>query len=701
MKNIFMLLGIGALTCFLSACNEEVSSAVSDELISGPDEKISSSSSSIDEPASSSSSSSFSSSSSAKKSDALTAYSYGKLVDERDSTVYRTVKIGALTWMAENLKYKTEKSYCYDDSPENCEKYGRLYNWSAAMDSVGKFTKSSRGCGYSSNCPATWPVRGICPEGWHLPDYEESKVLLASAGGSRLAGRMLKSADGWYNDGDGEDEYGFSVVPAGMRTSDGGYQWAEARSYLWTSAGNSATSNTIGFSFDSLNASIAHLYVNFALSVRCVKNEPYMTNEEQLSSSSVKFGDFVDSRDSVKYKTVTIGEQVWMAENLKYECEKSYCYNDNFGNCETYGRFYDWSLAQDVCPKGWHLPDTVEWNSLFTYMGGMHRAGLLLRAKSGWKQGITAGLDAYGFSALPSGRRDSAGVFTEGYWNYPEYGYFWSSTDKGDNLGYYVFVSSDLEAAGMSSYYKNDYRSVRCVRDEPASSSSSSAKSSSSSAERSSSSVKSSSSGKTVYSSFLWDGTTDLIGRVETGSPEETAGYWFNYSDDYEGGSSRFTFPPDVEPDSYDNFFGPLVEAYAGIKASVTLGDGYDYPYVGLGFNVWSENQEGVDVSKWGGICLSYQSTIPFVIELGVEDEATLTEYVNYRASVSVSNTITAVDFSWAKFRRDWGPGPSIEDVLKKVAAIKLKFEGEAGTTGDILIQKLGSLGECNYYVLL
>jgi len=156
-----------------------------------------------------------------------------------------------------------------------------------------------------------------------------------------------------------------------------------------------------------------------------------------------------------------------------------------------------------------------------------------------------------------------------------------------------------------------------------------------------------------------------------------------------------------VEPDTYDNFFGPLVEVYGGIKASVTLGDGYEYPYVGLGFNVWSENQEGVDVSEWGGICIAYQSTIPFVIELGVEDEATLTGYVNYRASVSASSTITAVDFSWAKFKSGWGPGPSIEDVLKKVAAIKLKFEGEAGTTGDILIQKLGSLGECNYYVLL
>lgn len=213
---------------------------------------------------------------------------------------------------------------------------------------------------------------------------------------------------------------------------------------------------------------------------------------------------------------------------------------------------------------------------------------------------------------------------------------------------------------------------------------------SSSSAERSSSSVKSSSSGKNVYSRFLWDGTTDFVGRVETGSPDKTSGYWFNYSDVDEGGTSRFIFPPDVEPDTYDNFFGPLIEAYAGIKASVTLGDGYDYPYVGLGFNVWSETQEGVDVSEWGGICLSYQSTIPFVIELGVEDEGTVMEYGNYRASVPKAQYVTVIDIPWKKF--------SIDEALKKVAAIKLQFEGEAGTTGNFLIQKVGSVGECSRY---
>lgn len=228
---------------------------------------------------------------------------------------------------------------------------------------------------------------------------------------------------------------------------------------------------------------------------------------------------------------------------------------------------------------------------------------------------------------------------------------------------------------------------------------------SSSSVESSSSFALESSSGKTVNRTFLWDGNIDTEGQVETGSPDETAGYWYDFSDRNVGGSSKFIFPSDVEEREDGNFYGPFVEYYMGIRASVSFGDEYDppyQPYAGFGFNVWSEDQEGVDVSEWGGICIAYQSTIPFVIELGVEDEATLTEYVNYRASVSASSPIIAVDFPWSKFKTGvWGPVASIEDVLKKVAAIKLKFEGEAGTTGDFLIQKIGSLGQCEGLGLL
>lgn len=265
-------------------------------------------------------------------------------------------------------------------------------------------------------------------------------------------------------------------------------------------------------------------------------------------------------------------------------------------------------------------------------------------------------------------------------------------------IAFFCSACNDDVSSAVSDVVMDSSSSVAPVPVEESSSSESSssvaadtvAASSSSVTSSSSSAIKSSSSGKNVYSRFLWDGTTDFVGRVETGSPDKTSGYWFNYSDVDEGGTSRFIFPPDVEPDTYDNFFGPLIEAYAGIKASVTLGDGYDYPYVGLGFNVWSETQEGVDVSEWGGICLSYQSTIPFVIELGVEDEGPVMEYGNYRASVPKAQYVTVIDIPWKKF--------SIDEALKKIAAIKLKFEGEAGTTGNFLIQKVGSVGECSRY---
>ena len=201
-----------------------------------------------------------------------------------------------------------------------------------------------------------------------------------------------------------------------------------------------------------------------------------------------------------------------------------------------------------------------------------------------------------------------------------------------------------------------------------------------------------------VSPTFLWDGTTDTQGKVETGSEEETSGYWYEYNDANDGGTSAFTFPADVEANEYDNFYGPLVEAYGGIKASVTLGAGYDYPYAGIGFNIWSEAQEGVDISGWNGICLSYQSTIGFAIELGVADEATVTEYNNYKATVAKAATMTASDFPWSKFKQETGWGATVDQatVLASTAAIKLKFSGTAGTSGDFLIQKVGSSGQCS-----
>ncbi|MGM9984847.1 MAG: FISUMP domain-containing protein [Fibrobacter intestinalis] len=144
----------------------------------------------------------------------------GKFQDSRDGQVYKTVTIGTQTWMAENLNYaylqptseEDSSSFCYNDEPDSCAKYGRLYLWSAAMDSAGVFGDGGEGCGYDVTCSAKEPVRGICPEGWHLPSDAEWETLFTAVGGVDLAGTKLKSKSGWYS-GNGTDDYGFSCCP--------------------------------------------------------------------------------------------------------------------------------------------------------------------------------------------------------------------------------------------------------------------------------------------------------------------------------------------------------------------------------------------------------------------------------------------------------------------------------------------------------
>ncbi|SHK76632.1 T9SS type A sorting domain-containing protein [Fibrobacter sp. UWEL] len=177
--------------------------------------------------------------------------------------------------------------------------------------------------------------------------------------------------------------------------------------------------------------------------------------------------------------------------------------------------------------------------------------------------------------------------------------------------------------------------------------------------------------------SMSWDGS-DTEGKVVTGSDEETAGYWYEYTDKDNDGDSKIVFPSDVEANTYGNFYGPLAEAYGGIKADVQIGTAYEYPFAGFGFNIVSENQEGADISGWGGVALTYNSTGGFAIELGIEDEATATEYNNYKASVAKGNTSTSV--AWAKFKQESGWGVKVDQAvaLTKIAAIKLKFTASA-----------------------
>ena len=171
----------------------------------------------------------------------------------------------------------------------------------------------------------------------------------------------------------------------------------------------------------------------------------------------------VDQRDGKKYRTVRIGEQTWMAENLNYKTPNSYCYN-SVSNCSKYGRLYKWDAATVACPNGWHLPDKVEFETLFNSVGGKQDAGKNLKSKNGWYKGGD-GNNIFGFSALPAGFRDDG----RNYKGVNNDAYFWSSTEYSSeyigSVAYYMNLYYDYDGASLSANHKDLGFSVRCLKD--------------------------------------------------------------------------------------------------------------------------------------------------------------------------------------------------------------------------------------------
>jgi uncharacterized protein (TIGR02145 family) len=166
------------------------------------------------------------------------------------------------------------------------------------------------------------------------------------------------------------------------------------------------------------------------------------------------------------YKTVVIGTQTWMAENLNYEAEGSKCYDDDPSNCATYGRLYYWETAMTVCPSGWHLPSLAEMNTLSRYVQSYSNCSncdaVKLKAVNGWVSYNST--DEYGFSALPGGYGYLDGFFESGY-----KGYLWTATEARDDYVYAQFMYHIHNDARLEPYSSKKYSllSVRCLMDSP------------------------------------------------------------------------------------------------------------------------------------------------------------------------------------------------------------------------------------------
>ena len=209
----------------------------------------------------------------------------GVMIDPRDKQIYRVVTIGEQTWMAENLNYadsvKTpsllERSWCHSNNLDNCSKYGRLYTWAAAIDSVKLYKDSALDCGYNKVCSLPDTVLGICPPGWHLPDNTEWNKLYAAVGGKGTAGKVLKSTSGWKDydgtSGNGTDDYGFSAFPAGYRDDDGTFVKYGLIAYFWSVSMNGLDIAWHVYLYHGKeDADLSGHYKNCGLPVRCLKD---------------------------------------------------------------------------------------------------------------------------------------------------------------------------------------------------------------------------------------------------------------------------------------------------------------------------------------------------------------------------------------------------------------------------------------------
>lgn len=353
--------------------------------------------------------------------------STGTVTDARDGQKYKTVKIGELEWMAENLNYETKNSYCSNYSADSCAKYGRLYRF--------------------------YEARNACPDGWRLPSKEE----WVSLENDKTTFADLKSMKGWDDaSGKGTGKSKLDILPSGL-FSRGVFHMKDSRSnrqfaYFWT--GTVQKSDNLGYlkaderyyvtsvSFGDAMSVLDRISGSGkaeGLSVRCVKGSPkvaeikpddalkagqengelkeerkeepkkprkmvgggkprgkgepnapqtrgvlkLLSDQARSSDRNIllegvathNYGKMVDPRDGREYKTVEIGGKTWMAENLNYhiyevlgdEVASGFCYANDVDKCEKYGRLYTEYALDKACPEGWRIPDEKDY-SLFIGM---------------------------------------------------------------------------------------------------------------------------------------------------------------------------------------------------------------------------------------------------------------------------------------------------------------------------------------------
>jgi uncharacterized protein (TIGR02145 family) len=209
----------------------------------------------------------------------LAAGLYGELLDTRDNQVYKTIQIGTQIWMAQNLNYVSvngnadhgKASFCYDDLVENCDRYGRIYSWTASANVPSSYSTSI----FVSEKRHEEKYQGICPEGFHIPQTSEVELLLAYAGKVSSAGLWNLTSDFLWLNSKADNVLGLSILPSGWFTDYKAYVKEGQGVRFWLALDDENTAAYIwGISDDNVmkGFDFAMNYQRYSFYVRCLQN---------------------------------------------------------------------------------------------------------------------------------------------------------------------------------------------------------------------------------------------------------------------------------------------------------------------------------------------------------------------------------------------------------------------------------------------
>lgn len=430
-------------------------------------------------------------------------------VQDFDGNTYPTALIGEQEWMAENLnvskfrngdpipqatsdkewleakKNKTPIWSYYDYNPDNGKKYGKLYNWYAVNDS-----------------------RGLAPEGFIVPKNSHWKALAEYLASNDFEDYDLKSENGWH-DNEGNNTSGFSAQASGYRYNDTTYFTDESeenqefmpfafanlefQAYWWTSteiSKNTACAWKLEYEIEADDE--WNIKTN-GFAVRCIKDDKQIKNNSAVTTINPDPGQFIDNRDGKSYKTVKIGNQIWMAENLSFRPENGKYAEVKIDtiNSQGFGLFYEFETALKACPVGWKLPTSQDWNSLNQTIDSI----AFIKSVNGWMGYeetivVSNGMDGYndtnymwgeamwvGTGKMLSGNGNNKLFFNAmpaGEWGLVVNDYY---TTNIRNVGLYAewwiedkgYVSLMHQFPGLSvrkgSNVSDSYKNVRCIKE--------------------------------------------------------------------------------------------------------------------------------------------------------------------------------------------------------------------------------------------